>query len=363
MHTIGWVRRLAVGVGIVAAIVVFAAEDSRGQVYRYKNKDGVWVFTDRPEKVPPEARKTKPPDAPPPKAPTNLVRQFAKRFHPANSVERAVLATVVVESPLGSGTGFFLTDSGHILTNAHLLRKTNRQQTSDKEYFDALAARVGKAADSLEREKIRLANVRKQLDHMATMARNGTRAFKDYYSEKEAAYAQWLITHQERQTDLDTARRRLAEARRQNRYKTNAAAVRRNFTVRLVDGSQMTARLVALSDRYDLAMLKIDGLVSPSIPIRLHGRLIQSERVFAVGNPVSLDYSVSSGIFSGYRNGYLQTDAKVYPGNSGGPLLDAEGRVVGITTYKEITRKFEGLGFAIPIQKAINLFNRHLPGR
>jgi S1-C subfamily serine protease len=61
------------------------------------------------------------------------------------------------------------------------------------------------------------------------------------------------------------------------------------------------------------------------------------------------------------KGGFIQTNAQIYPGNSGGPLVTADGRVLGINTFKRLTRKFEGLGFAIPIKVAIDEFAAHLP--
>ncbi len=82
----------------------------------------------------------------------------------------------------------------------------------------------------------------------------------------------------------------------------------------------------------------------------------QGVPVYAIGSPVGLRDSVSAGVISGVRNGYIQTDARIYPGNSGGPLITGEGEVVGINTFKLLTEKFEGLGFAIPMATAVREF-------
>ena len=83
-------------------------------------------------------------------------------------------------------------------------------------------------------------------------------------------------------------------------------------------------------------------------------------RVFAIGSPLGVGDSVSSGVISGYDNDYIRTDAKIYLGNSGGPLITADGKVIGINTLKLITQKFEGMGFAIPVTKALQEFNKYL---
>lgn len=82
--------------------------------------------------------------------------------------------------------------------------------------------------------------------------------------------------------------------------------------------------------------------------------LTLGERLYTIGNPSGLAYTVTSGVFSGERsNGeqrLLQTDAPINPGNSGGPLLQQDGKVVGINTL--VLRGTQGIGFAIPIETA-----------
>jgi serine protease Do len=74
-----------------------------------------------------------------------------------------------------------------------------------------------------------------------------------------------------------------------------------------------------------------------------------------------LQNSVTSGVYSGFEQGFIKTNAQIYPGNSGGPLVCSEGRVLGINTFKMLTHKFEGLGFAIPIETALKEFSTYLP--
>jgi S1-C subfamily serine protease len=89
------------------------------------------------------------------------------------------------------------------------------------------------------------------------------------------------------------------------------------------------------------------------------------ERLFTIGNPVGLAYTVTSGVFSGQRSDgeqrLLQTDAPINPGNSGGPLLEENGQVVGINTL--VLRGAQGIGFAIPIETAYEEFFELRAGR
>jgi serine protease Do len=72
---------------------------------------------------------------------------------------------------------------------------------------------------------------------------------------------------------------------------------------------------------------------------------------------VRLRNSVSAGVISGFEGVFVKTNAQIYPGSSGGPLVTAQGRVIGINTFKKLTHKFEGLGFAISIKKALDAFD------
>ncbi len=70
--------------------------------------------------------------------------------------------------------------------------------------------------------------------------------------------------------------------------------------------------------------------------------------------------SVAKGVVSGFEVIFVKTGAKSYPGKSGGPLITEDGKVLGINTFKKLTRKFEGLGFAISIDTALSEFKDFL---
>lgn len=134
------------------------------------------------------------------------------------------------------------------------------------------------------------------------------------------------------------------------------AGLSKSFTIFLADNTKLYIRLVAVSQAHDLALLKLDGYRVPSLKPAQAARLAQSDPVYAIGNPIKLKNSVTSGVFSGFEQGFIQTNAQIYPGNSGGPLVNSKGEVLGVNTFKKLTRKFEGLGFAIPIQVALQDF-------
>ena len=138
--------------------------------------------------------------------------------------------------------------------------------------------------------------------------------------------------------------------------------------VTLPDGREFPATLVASTQVYDLAFLKIEGRDLPSVPLGDSGDLVVGEWAIAIGNPFGflLDDpkpSVTAGVISathrdikseasegGIYKDMIQTDAAINPGNSGGPLVNALGEVVGVNTFI-FTRGggSVGIGFAVPI--------------
>lgn len=117
------------------------------------------------------------------------------------------------------------------------------------------------------------------------------------------------------------------------------------------------AKIVGRHKKADLALLKIDATHLPAITLRDNVRVRQGELVFAIGSPEGLRDSVSMGVVSSVARltdnndemFYIQTDAPLNPGNSGGPLVDIDGNLIGINTFMlSESGGSEGLGFAIP---------------
>ena len=133
-----------------------------------------------------------------------------------------------------------------------------------------------------------------------------------------------------------------------------------DITVRLSDSRKFTATLVGRDPKTDLAVLKVEAPAPlPAAELGDSERLRVGQWVVAIGNPFGLDRTVTVGIVSAtarnrvgvttYEN-FIQTDASINPGNSGGPLLNLDGRVIGINTA--IVAAGQGIGFSIPINEA-----------
>ncbi len=147
----------------------------------------------------------------------------------------------------------------------------------------------------------------------------------------------------------------------------------RELRVRLEDGSELVARVVGQDPASDLAVLKIDPPAGAHlVPLRFgdSDQLQVGEWVVALGNPFGVGVTVSAGVLSarerrdlprgesGYL-GLLQTDARIHPGNAGGPLVNLLGEVVGVNTA--ISAETQGVGFAVPgslVQKLLPMLRR-----
>jgi S1-C subfamily serine protease len=134
--------------------------------------------------------------------------------------------------------------------------------------------------------------------------------------------------------------------------------------VRLNDGRDYPASLIGASPAHDLAVIRIKVLdrQPPAIPIGVSANLQVGQKVFAIGNPFGLDWTLTTGVVSALNRALpaddggsvidhlIQTDAAINPGNSGGPLLDSSGRLIGINTaIFSPSGAYAGVGFAVPV--------------
>jgi serine protease Do len=144
---------------------------------------------------------------------------------------------------------------------------------------------------------------------------------------------------------------------------TNAHVVRdaREVTVKLNDRREFRAKVLGTDPKTDIAVLKIDASNLPVVPLGHSSDLKVGEWVLAIGSPYGFDSTVTAGVVSAKGRSlpddsnvpFIQTDVAVNPGNSGGPLFNTRGEVVGINSqiYSQ-TGGFQGLSFAIPIDLA-----------
>ena len=149
---------------------------------------------------------------------------------------------------------------------------------------------------------------------------------------------------------------------------TNAHVVEKadEITVKLTDGRELKAKAIGADTRTDIALIKIDATSLPKVTLGDPAKTRVGEWVVAIGSPFGFDNTVTAGIVSAKGRNlqealvpFIQTDAAVNPGNSGGPLFNMNGEVIGINSQIfSRTGGFMGLSFAIPIDLAMEVANQ-----
>jgi len=142
------------------------------------------------------------------------------------------------------------------------------------------------------------------------------------------------------------------------------------IAVTFADGRELQARRVGSDSSTDVAIIKVDAQDLVAVPIGNSDQLEVGDFVLAIGNPFQIGQTVTSGIISGlHRNNlgigqhedFIQTDAAIYPGNSGGALINLRGELIGINTaFIGTSNTTPGMGFAIPINLARSIADQIL---
>jgi serine protease Do len=256
-----------------------------------------------------------------------------------NPIEAARSATVFIKTSWGLGSGFIVDASCHVITNRHVVESDGKRVASSVIADPEMQQRMEEA-----RQRLQAAIYQAQQYRRAITNKPGT----------NLEQVELDLRIKQMQRDLVNLQGRVSEAIRKE--VTNGALG--GFSARLVDGREFTELHAQFAGNSDLAVFQLPTRDCPYIPPGRSGNLAVGDKLYTVGNPSGLAYTVTSGVFSGERGEggerLLQTDAPINPGNSGGPLITADGQVVGINT--SVARGLQGIGFAIPIETAFNEF-------
>ena len=276
-----------------------------------------------------------------PQGAEGLAGKLAAAFPAGTPLEQARNATVYIKTPWGSGSGFFVTANGYIVTNRHVVEVDPKSVQAGKQKLNELVAQLDRERRNIERWEEQLKRVTDQ------------QVRKD--AEEEL---------RQRRENLGKFTALHKEAVEQNQ-KMSRGASPSDTKVFLIDGSELSVQTIKMSDNTDLALLSVDCYNAPFIQgVTGNRHLGQGQKVFSIGSPMGLRYTVTSGIISGYRehNGrkFIQTDAPINPGNSGGPLIDEQGGLIGINTM--VLRDAQGIGFAVPFQEVKTEFGQYMGG-
>lgn len=276
--------------------------------------------------------------APETMVPAGSIRaRFETSHAPKNEIERARNATVFIETEWGaSGSGFIIDSDCRVITNRHVVEFD--QSAIRKE---VIASDQVQSAYMQRRQALTIEIQRLRAAFEDALQSGGSS------SELQAMRDELQRLGIESDSLSDTVRAEIDERIRDEAWKYRDAALK----VSLIDGTEYAVRNVRNSDHYDLAVFTIDGVDCPFLATGDPDELAQGGQLFTIGNPSGLTWTVTSGVFSGFREEgglrFLQTDAPINPGNSGGPLIDPQGRVVGINTM--VLKDAQGIGFSIPV--------------
>jgi S1-C subfamily serine protease len=256
-----------------------------------------------------------------------------------NPIEAARNATVFIRTGWGLGSGFIIDAECHVITNRHVVETDGARVASSIARDPDVQARMVVAAQQLQAEIAREQQLRQQLANQP-----GTNL-------EQLKLDRHIVSLQQDLADVPG---------RFNEFITKKVegSSHEGFSATLVDGREFTSLHAEYASNVDLAMFQLPTRDCPHIPPGRSMGLAFGERLYTVGNPQGLAYTVTSGVFSGERGEgkqrVLQTDAPINPGNSGGPLITANGQVVGINTM--VARGMQGIGFAIPIEAVYEEF-------
>jgi len=339
---------------------------SMSGVYKYQDEQGGWHFTDKPPlgTEVPEARVEEKETTP---ASIDLAEKLHEKNQPDTPIEQASLAVVAIQSPLANGSGFFISDDGYILTNKHVVKPTDTAQ------WQALQDKLTETKNAYQQANKVFRSEGARLDEMEETLKDYRREIDkadDSYAKRveEAEYKLLMsryLGHKREYTQAKRAylsrRKEYENARREFNVQSSFAILRKDFKVILKDGAEITARLISVSGKSDLALLKVDGYHTPFIQPADNEALRQGVRVFAIGSPLGIKDVMTAGVIAGFKDEYVITDATVLPGSSGGPLVTDAGKVAGINSIR-VSQVLggEGFGGAISIDTAFTEFGKYI---
>lgn len=267
----------------------------------------------------------------------DLAAELDESLPPRNAVEVARNATVYVEAPWGLGSGFFVSEECHIVTNAHVVEL-------DEET-------LSRASEALAKQEGQLSQASQQLSHMEESIETRRAQFLAECSDcGEGAYYENVGRYNERFLELSEEYNRAYSSVAKRRQMLNDFQFAQFFKVVLANGEVFESEVMETSEHHDLALLKLSGATCPFLSPADEDGIRHGDPVFAIGSPKGYKHMVTAGVFSGYQDAtgdrMIQTDAAINSGNSGGPLVDEAGRVFGVNTLKR--EDAEGIGLAIP---------------
>ncbi len=230
----------------------------------------------------------------------DLNARLRAKFPPQTPLQAATLATVTVKTPIATGSGFFISSAGHILTNKHVIHLPESKREDLRQTF-------GDAEHELERHRERLTwreraldRYRKDLERfearLRTVSEGAVKADQQaYYRSKQDQYQTLQRELAEDRRKFQEVERQVSAKRRDIDWKLAVSGAASTFTIVLKDGGEFTASLLAVSPDQDLALLKLDAGPTPALrPQNQDAGLGYRERVVADRHQVVVEHGVRS---------------------------------------------------------------------
>ena len=351
-------------------LVIFAmigADLAAADIYRYQDEKGRWHYTDKPpagnkkvdvlSRSTDDAKNSNPSVASTSQA-ADLRKALFEKFDPKTPVEQATLAVVTIETVMGTGSGFFVSENCHLVTNRHVLRPSETEYwEKEKKKYEDEKKKLAKEKLSLKEEQERLAryerSLQKHKQYIDTLPQGNERR------QEQKEYEQYFEIYQKDLDVLQAARQTLKARQkefeeRMSEFSLNSslAAVARMFKVIMKDGSERKAQLVHLSRDTDLALLRIDDCRSPFLETDSAYQPVQGARIYSIGSPLGQRDHLTSGVITNVKDDAITIDAQILPGNSGGPLINEKGKLIGVNTLKLSVDNpnSQGFGISIPVR-------------
>ncbi|MEM7561495.1 MAG: trypsin-like peptidase domain-containing protein [Pseudomonadota bacterium] len=343
--------------------LIFSAQAA---VYKYQDENGKWHFTDKP----PEGADSKSTSVVTQVEQTaigDLKQELWDHFKPNNEIDQASLSVVTVKTSVGAGSGFFITNDGYIITNRHVVRPTTSSQAADMQ-------------QKLEDRKVQLEDYKQNLKHDKQLLKDMEATIKEnkaYMSSGQATsseknqYERYISRYKQNKKRYNENKKRFRAMNAEYKkfksefgFSSSISNFSKKFTITLKSGKSLKARLVKISKNRDLALLKLDKYVTPFLELSQQKYHRQGTKVFAIGSPLGITDSLTSGIITKPDKKFLVTDARILPGNSGGPLVNEKGEVIGVNTAVVSAGQYaDGLGLAIYVNQIKKEFPRALAGK
>lgn len=352
---------------LVSALITFFILSSTAVagVYKYQDANGRWHFTDKPPKdkldssvatgVRPETAKV------------NLEKALIDKFKPASKVDNATLSVVTVETKTGTGSGFFITSDGFIVTNRHVVRPTTSTQHEDqksklaerKQELEVFNSDLNDDEDSLKEMKLNIDDDRTYME-----SGSATEVHKKQYARYILRYKKNKDKYEKNLARYQKLEKEYKKEKSEFGWNSSMSNFSKRFTITLKNGKKLKTRLVKISKDQDLALLKLDRYTTPSLKLSKQNLQRQGAKVFAIGSPLGMSDSLTTGIITKLDSEHLVTDTQILPGNSGGPLINADGIVLGVNTaVVSMEKNTSGLSLAIYAKHIRKEFAKELAGK